>query len=191
VNPHLKTERATLYHARAEEVYPHLDPGSVSMVWSDGPYAMNKADWDRMGVDGLADWYAPHGEAWGRVCAPSATVYLWNTAEGWARIDPVMRAAGWRFAGLIIWDKGVAQVTNYHMRLDAYTEWPDVTEVCGCYQRPNRGDTDESNEARAFIRAEIEAAKMTHNDIRRAIGVAPNSGMPGHYTGLSQWMLPT
>lgn len=87
MRPYLKTERATLYHARAEEVYPHLAPGSVSMVWSDGPYAMKKAPWDMMGIDGLADWYAPHVEAWVRICAPSATVYLWGTAEGWARLD--------------------------------------------------------------------------------------------------------
>lgn len=33
---YLATERATLYRARAEEVYPHLAPGSVFMVWNDG-----------------------------------------------------------------------------------------------------------------------------------------------------------
>lgn len=133
--PYLSTDRATLYHARAEEVYPLLDAGSISMIWSDGPYAMNKADWDRMGVDGLADWYAPHIEAWGRICAPSATVYLWNTAEGWARIDPVMRAAGWTFRVLVAWDKGIAQATNYHMTWEQWRYWPEITEVCGFYQR--------------------------------------------------------
>lgn len=133
--PYLKTDVATLYHARAEEVYPHIDPGSVSMIWSDGPYAMRKAAWDMMGVDGLADWYAPHIEAWGRICAPSATVYLWNTAEGWARIDPVMRAAGWVFRVLVTWDKGIAQATNYHMTWEQWRYWPEVTEVCGVYQR--------------------------------------------------------
>lgn len=36
MTPYLQTDRAILHHARAEEVYPHLDPGSVSMVWNDG-----------------------------------------------------------------------------------------------------------------------------------------------------------
>ena len=36
MTPYLITERTALYHARAEEVYPHLAPGSVSMVWNDG-----------------------------------------------------------------------------------------------------------------------------------------------------------
>ena len=133
VTPYLQTDRATLYHARAEEVYPSLDPGSVSMVWSDGPYAMKKAPWDMMGIDGLADWYAPHVEAWGRVCAPSATVYLWGTAEGWARLDPVMRAAGWTFRVLVTWWK-----TGAHPALigvAAMTNWPDLTEVAGVYTR--------------------------------------------------------
>lgn len=132
MTPYLQTDAATLYHARAEDVYSHIDPGSVSMIWSDGPYAMNKADWDRMGVDGLADWYAPHIEAWGRVCAPSATVYLWNTAEGWARIDPVMRAAGWTFRTLIVWDK---MAPPSMLGWQAITEWPDQTEVAGVYSR--------------------------------------------------------
>ena len=141
--PYLSTERATLYHARAEEVYPTLDPGSVSMVWSDGPYAMKKAPWDMMGLDGLADWYAPHVEAWGRVCAPSATVYLWSTAAGWARLDPVMRAAGWTFRVLVIWHK-----TGAHPALigaaNAST-WPDITEAAGVY---TRGDPPFVNVAR-------------------------------------------
>ena len=132
MTPYLQTDRATLYHARAEEVYPHLDPGSVSMVWSDGPYALGKGEWDRMGIDGLADWYAPHVEAWGRICAPSATVYLWGTAEGWARLDPVMRAAGWTFGGLVIWDK---EHTPAQLGAAGCSVMLDITEVAGRYTR--------------------------------------------------------
>ena len=136
--PYLFTDRATLYHARAEEVYPHLAPGSVSMIWSDGPYALKKASWDMMGIDGLADWYAPHVEAWGRVCAPSATVYLWGTDEGWARLDPVMRAHGWTFRVKVTWLKTNPPAQKGQ---DALTCWADFTEVCGVYQRePNEVD---------------------------------------------------
>ena len=34
MTPYLQTDAATLYHARAEDVYPGLEAGSVAMVWS-------------------------------------------------------------------------------------------------------------------------------------------------------------
>ena len=165
MKPYLTTDAATLYHARAEEVYPRLDPGSVAMVWSDGPYAMNKAEWDRMGVDGLADWYAPHVEAWGRVCAPSATVYLWNTAEGWARIDPVMRAAGWRFRALIVWGKGH---TPAQIGYASLTTWIDSTEVAGCYTRgePCFHGTPESLTEWRMSSHEWKAERLQSDELR-------------------------
>ena len=198
MNPYLQTDRATLYHARAEEVYPHLAPGSVSMIWSDGPYAMKKAPWDMMGIDGLADWYAPHVEAWGRVCAPSATVYLWGTAAGWARLDPVMRAAGWTFRVLVTWLK-----TNPPSQKgqDALTCWADFTEVCGVYQRnaweigtcageliAHAAGRDERNWIREWLCFEWEAAGLTRKAADEAMGT---NGMAGHYFGRSQWELPT
>ena len=200
MTPYLQTDRATLYHARAEEVYPSLDPGSVSMVWSDGPYAMKKAPWDMMGIDGLADWYAPHVEAWGRVCAPSATVYLWGTAEGWARLDPVMRAAGWTFRALITWDKGLPRVGEM-FGYDHLRAWVDVTEVCGFYQRnewemntcagemiAHAAGRDKRNWIRDWLCAEWNEAGLTRRAADQAMGT---NGMAGHYFGQSQWELPT
>ncbi len=120
--------RGTIHRAYAEDIYPTLDPGSVRLVISDGPYGMRKAAWDMMNLDDLPAWYAPHIEAWGRACMPSASVYLWNTAAGWARLDPVMRASGWTFRGLITWDKGgTPAVLSRGMA--------DVTESCGVYTR--------------------------------------------------------
>ena len=125
--------RGVIHRAYAEAIYPSIEPGSVRLVISDGAYGMKKAAWDMVSIDGLADWYAPHVEAWGRLCAPSASVYLWNTAEGWARLDPVMRAAGWRFRCLIVWEK----IGAHPARLTAASAsaWPTVTEFCGMYQR--------------------------------------------------------
>ena len=116
-----------IVHARVEDVYPTIAPGSVTLCHVDGPYGMGKAAWDK--VKDLAAWYRPHIAEWGRLCAPSASVYLWNTAEGWAAIHPEMVAAGWTFAGLIVWDK----VTAAEMLRETF--WPDVTEVCGVYLR--------------------------------------------------------
>ena len=119
-----------IVHARVEDVYPMIAPGSVTLCHVDGPYGMGKAAWDK--VKDLAAWYRPHIAEWGRICAPSASVYLWNTAEGWAAIHPEMAAAGWTFAGLITWDK---MHTLAQLGAERVTGPLDTTEVCGVYVR--------------------------------------------------------
>jgi len=177
-----------------------LTPG-YTLAIVDGPYGMGKATWDKMKIDGLADWYAPHIARVSALLAPSASVYLWNTAEGWARIDPVMRAAGWTFRALITWDKGLAFLQSMHADPEAWRKWKDVTEVCGFYQREEWAPStcagsaigyaagrDERNPARAFLCDEWAAAGLRSKDADRAMGT---NGMAGHYFGASQWSLPT
>lgn len=120
----------TIHRARAEAVYPTLTPRSVTLVHSDGPYGMGKAAWDR--VKDLAAWYRPHIAAWGEVCAASASVYLWNTAAGWAAIHPEMLGAGWEFRTLVTWDKGGATLGGI---ASGAVDWPESAEVCGVYGR--------------------------------------------------------
>lgn len=134
--------RGAAYISRAEDVYPTLEPGSVSMVWSDGPYAVGKDTWDRMKPADLPAWYEPHIEAWGRICALSASVYHWGTADGWARVHPVYLAAGWRFRGLIVWEKTGAHPAK--IGAASATTYPDVTEVAGYYQRGSPPHTNSS-----------------------------------------------
>jgi DNA modification methylase len=124
--------RGTIHRAYAEDIYPTMEPGSVRLVISDGPYFLQKAAWDKGKLDDLPAWYAPHIEAWSRVCMPSASVYLWNTAEGWARLDPVMRAAGWTLKSLIVWDK---MNTAGSMAWEKIDHFPETHEVCGHYSR--------------------------------------------------------
>ena len=137
LTPFLASERVTLYCDRAENVYPELEPGFTLAVL-DGPYGMGKGEWDRMGIEGLAAWYAPHLAAVTRLMAPSASLYLWNTAEGWARLDPVVRGEGWEFRTLITWDK-----VHSLGRLAGVVGWQDVSEFCGLYLR---GDPFNSGE---------------------------------------------
>jgi DNA modification methylase len=121
-----------IHHARVETVYPLIEAGSVTLVHSDGPYGLDKAAWDK--VRDLAAWYRPHIAEWGRICAPSASVYLWNTAEGWAAIHPEMVAAGWELRALVTWDKctPVAMV-------NPAIQWADAAERCGYYVRGRVG----------------------------------------------------
>jgi hypothetical protein len=142
-----------------------LEPG-YTLAIVDGPYGMGKAAWDRVSIDGLADWYAPHIARVSALLAPSASVYLWNTAEGWARLDPVMRAAGWTFRGLVTWDKGIA--SHRRKGVEDAERGPTVTEVCGFYQReewapsawPGRDDWLRRRARRAEPGARLSVRRM-------------------------------
>lgn len=119
-----------IIRARVETVYPTIAGGSVTLIISDGPYGLSLAEWDK--VKDLAAFYRPHIAEWSRVCAPSASVYLWATAEGWATIHHEMVAAGWTFRALIVWDKRTpASMLGWR----SVRTWPDQIEVCGFYQR--------------------------------------------------------
>jgi hypothetical protein len=187
-----------IHLARVEAVYPLIASGSVTLSIIDGPYGMNKAAWDK--VPDLAAFYAPHIAEVSRVSAPSAGVYLWNTTEGWAAIHPVMVAAGWTFRALVTWDKGIGFLAG-KIDTEGCRTWPDVTEVCGFYQR-NAWDidtsagqmigyaagADERNWIREWLAAEWAEAGLRNRDADQALGT---NGMAGHYFGRSQWSLPT
>jgi site-specific DNA-methyltransferase (adenine-specific) len=154
-----------------------LEPG-YTMSELDGPFGMKKAKWDMMGIDGLADWYRPHLERLTGLMAPSSSVYLWNTAEGWARLDPEMRRLGWTFRSLIIWNKGMGALAG-RLDTEGCRTWPDVTEICGFYQREGcnisamaRGEVyrelDENRcaiEAARFLTSERERAGLTRRQL--------------------------
>ena len=125
--------RGAIHVARAEAVYPTIADGSVSLVVSDGPYGMGKAAWDRQkGEDGLRAWYRPHVEAWGRVCAADATVYVWGTDDSASALRPLMREYGWTKRVRVTWDK-VTPPTLLGWR--GVTSWMDSTEVCDVWTR--------------------------------------------------------
>jgi DNA modification methylase len=122
-----------VWEGDARQVAAAMVPGSCSLAILDGPYAMQKAAWDRMKVADLPEWYRPHLEDVDRVCGPSASLYLWNTAEGWAAVHPVILSMGWTFRALVVWVKEGA----HPARIGAMgaSRWPDVTEVAGHYSR--------------------------------------------------------
>lgn len=195
-----QSTRGTIHRARAEEVYPLLEPGSVSLVISDGPYGMHKAQWDRMKPADLPEWYGPHIEAWGRVCAASASVYLWGTDEGEGYLRQPMREAGWTFRGSVVWDKPREPMLRT-CDIGALRMWHDHTERCALYQREEwapstcagseiayAAGADDRNTARVFLSAEWSSAGLRNGHADGALGT---NGMAGHYFGRSQWSLPT
>jgi len=173
-----------IVRGRAETVYPTITDGTVTLVHSDGPYGLRKAAWDK--VRDLAAWYRPHIAAWTMVCAPSASIYLWNTAEGWATIHPEMVAAGWEFKSLIVWDKGQTG-SKATFGAAKITEWPDVTEVCGFYQR-NTGEVKIVTE----LAAELERRRVLGRISRAAIDLAAGTSNVSQYWWRARgWQLPS
>jgi DNA modification methylase len=126
--------RGEIHHARAEQVYPTIDEGSVSLAIIDGPYNMRKAEWDKFpSWEAFQDYYRAHIEALDRIMAPSSTVYLWGSDESEGYLRQPMREAGWTFRGSIVWQKTGAHPARIGA-LNAGT-WADTTERCGVYQR--------------------------------------------------------
>jgi hypothetical protein len=121
-----------VWEGDAREVAAGVALGSCSLAILDGAYGYSKADWDRVSIDDLADWYRPHFEDVDRVCAPSASLYVWNTAAGWARLDAVLRSMGWTFRALVVWDKLTSPAAMSWRTVGA---WMDFTEVAGFYVR--------------------------------------------------------
>lgn len=121
-----------VWEGDCRDVAAAQESGSCSLAILDGAYGYSKADWDRVSIDGLADWYRPHFEDVDRLCAGSASLYVWNTAAGWARLDPLIRSMGWTFRALVMWDKMSPPGAIGWRKVKA---WPTQHEVCGFYAR--------------------------------------------------------
>jgi DNA modification methylase len=127
-----KSDVNTIYRADARKVAAEQQAGSFSLAVLDGPYAMQKAAWDRMKVSELPEWYSPHFDDVDRLCAASASLYVWNTAEGWATLHPAIIGRGWLFRSLIVWDK---RHTPAQIGFRSATAWLANHEVCAFYMR--------------------------------------------------------
>lgn len=193
---------STVWQADARAVAASLPDGCASCAILDGPYGMGKAEWDRVPRGGsLVDLYRDHIADVGRVCAPSASLYLWNTEQGWAQLHPAVLAAGWTFVSLIVWVKADSPRIGDMFGYDHLRGWVSTVEYCGFYQReawaPNTSagqdigyaaGRDDRNWVRPWLAAEWAAAGLKMRDADRALGT---NGMAGHYFQASQWSLPT
>ena len=180
-------------HGEAADIYPTLDPG-YTLIISDGAYGIGGFPGDPTSPKALADWYAPHLEAWDRLAAPSSSLYFWCTPEGCARMLPAIEAAGWRYYSRIVWNKGMAALAG---RLDtnAIRGWPTATEDCYFYVREAVDistmaadviyrDLDASrrdSSAPVLLRSDRERAGLSRKDLARAFPSA-SGGLTGCVT---------
>ena len=190
-----------VWEGDARQVAAQIEDDVASLAIFDGPYAMNKAEWDRLRVADLAEWYRPFLEDADRLLGASASLYFWNTAEGWAAVHPLLLSMGWTFGSLIVWDKTIAAITAFHARPEDWRSWKSQTEMCGFYKReawaPSTcagseiayaAGADERNWIRPWLNGEWSEAGLRKGEADRAMGT---NGMAGHYFGASQWSLPT
>jgi len=149
-----------VHEADARIIAATLPDGLAALSILDGPYGMAKAEWDRIPRGGtLGDLYMGHLDDVGRLSAPSASLYLWNTSAGWAEIHPLVLARGWTFRSLITWDKRTGPSVIMNQSADG---WPNVTEVCGFYIRgcPPFHNRDRLTNVWAMASAQYSEEKM-------------------------------
>lgn len=191
--------RGTLHNADALDVAASLEPGTVRLVYCDGPYGLGKGEWDKAQGPALVDWYAPHFDAWDRVCMESASLAVWGITRSWAHLHVELERRGWTQAGQIVWDKGLGWILGSDP--DALRSWPQTHEIVGLYRRDAldaptcagvsiqyAAGADDRNWIREWLGAQWQAAGLTRRQADEALGT---NGMAGHYFGRSQWALPT
>ena len=110
-------------------------------IVSDGPYGVAGFPGDPPTVDGLANWYRPHVEAWARLATPETTLWFWNTELGWATVHPVLLANGWEYRSCHVWNKGIGHIAG-NANTQTLRKFPVVSEVCVQYVKPARFHVD-------------------------------------------------
>ena len=153
----------------AMDIYPTLEPG-YTLIVSDGAYGIGGFPGDPKSPKALADWYAPHLEAWARLAAPSSSLYFYGTPEGCARMLPAVEAAGWRLYSRIVWNKGMAALAG-RLDTEAIRGWPVASEDCYFYVRgPHMGDVLRSaREARGLSEGHLDRAVSASGKPTRAV----------------------
>lgn len=107
-----------------------------TVIISDGPYGLKSYPGDPPTPDGLADFYRPFLRRWYDLSLPSATLWFWNSEQGWANCHREIEANGWEFRNCHIWNKGMAHVAG-NCNTKTIRKYPVVTEVCAQYVRKN------------------------------------------------------
>lgn len=109
---------------------------SPTVIVSDGPYGLASYPGDPPTPEGLAEFYRPFLEKWYRHANTSATLWFWNSEQGWANCHRVIEECGWKFRNCHIWDKGMSHVAG-NCNTKTIRKYPVVTEVCAQYVRKN------------------------------------------------------
>lgn len=108
-------------------------PAPTAII-SDGAYGVGGFDGDPTDYAELVEWYRPHVEAWSKYAAPYTTLWFWGTEKGWASVDGLLEAHGWRYEACNVWNKGKGHVAG-NVNTKTLRRFPVVSEVCVQYSR--------------------------------------------------------
>ena len=107
-----------------------------TVIVSDGPYGLGSYPGDPATPEGLAECYRPFLVKWYERALPSATLWFWNSENGWANCHRTIEECGWEFRNCHIWDKGLSHIAG-NCNSQTIRKYPVVTEVCAQYVRKN------------------------------------------------------
>lgn len=128
-------DRAVVCLGDAAELYSSW--GRPTVIVADGPYGLGSFPGDPFSADNLAEWFEPHARLWYEAALPCATLWFWNSEQGWANCHTMLESCGWEFRNCHIWDKGMAHIAG-NCNTKTIRKYPVVTEVCVQYTRKNR-----------------------------------------------------
>lgn len=107
-----------------------------TVIVSDGPYGLGSYPGDPATPEGLEEFYRPFLMKWYERALPSATLWFWNSEQGWANCHRMIENCGWEFRNCHIWNKGMSHVAG-NCNTKTIRKYPVVTEVCAQYVRKN------------------------------------------------------
>jgi DNA modification methylase len=179
--------RAVVCLGDAADFYPCWDRPTV--IVADGPYGLGSFPGEMHSPDDLAEWYEPHARAWYERALPCATLWFWNSEQGWANCHRMLEACGWEFRNCHIWDKGMAHVAG-NCNTKTLRKYPVVTEVCVQYTRknllPSNGDM---LPLRDWLRSEWLRSGLPLSLTNQACGVK-NAATRKYFTTDHLWYFP-
>lgn len=143
-------------------------------IVSDGAYGVGGFHGDPRTPERLAEWYAPHVEAWSRAASLATTLWFWNTEVGWANVHPLLVANGWKYEFTNIWNKGIGHVAG-NVNSRTIRRFPTVTEVCVFYTRemqfPRFPGAEEMVPAKQWLLSEWKRTGLAVKRANEACGV--------------------
>jgi site-specific DNA-methyltransferase (adenine-specific) len=167
--------------------YPEWPAPTV--VVSDGPYGLSSFPGDPPTPEALARWYEPHARTWYERALPSATLWFWNSEQGWANCHTMLEACGWEFRNCHIWDKGIAHIAG-NCNTKTIRKFPVVTEVCVQYTRKNTLPSQGVQlPLRDWLRKEWARSGLPFSKTNEACGVV-NAATRKYFTQDHLWYFP-
>ncbi len=160
-----------------------------TVIVSDGPYGLASFPGDPPTPEGLAEWYRPHVKAWYEHALPSATLWFWNSEQGWANCHRMLEECGWEFRNCHIWDKGISHIAG-NCNTKTIRKYPVVTEVCVQYVRKNTlSSGGQALPLREWLRAEWIRSGLPFSKTNVACGVK-DAATRKYFTKDHLWYFP-